>query len=75
MDKQKAIIEDRGNGIACAGDYVPGEDGNLYVVDTIDSVLQTQQYQANYVYATVHIVDWSACTEDEESTGMVCFPD
>lgn len=65
----KATIHEQGNGLASVGDYVAGDDGELYRVESIDSRIQTgQPGVANYVYATVELADWSDCEEDEQST-------
>lgn len=66
----KAIIEEQGNGFPVAGDYVSDSD-QLYRVESIDSRIQTEQYKANYVYATVEPVEWSECAEGDEHSARV----
>lgn len=60
-----AKISERGNGLPGVGDYVPGNDGELYIVESIDSPIHTGgPGSGNYVYATVSLADWSDCEED-----------
>lgn len=65
-----ATIYEQGNGLPEAGDYCAGE-GLLWLVESIDSRIQTGDTCGNYVYATVTEADWSDCPEDEEHTARV----
>jgi len=67
-DVVEATIEERGNGLPDVGDYVPGDDGGLYIVVTLDGPIHTGSAPgaANYVHATVEPADWSDCDEDAE---------
>lgn len=56
---KKATIHERGNGLPTADFYVPGNDGELYRIVSIDG------RSANYVRATVELADWSDCAEED----------
>lgn len=64
----KATITERGNGLPDVGDYVPGDDGQLYRVVAIDSNIQTGRRpgEGNWTRARVELADWSDCEESEE---------
>jgi hypothetical protein len=63
----RATIYEAGNGLPDAGDYVPGDDGNLYRVVSTDSRIQTgSPGVGNHVAATVELADWSDCDEDDQ---------
>lgn len=65
-DTIAATIHERGNGLPEAGDYVPGDDGELYEVVTIDGRIQTGgSGRGNWVDATVRPADWDDCDEDD----------
>ena len=68
-----ATIEERGNGLPDAGDYVPGDDGQLYRVVSTDGSVQTGRApgRPNWIRATVAPADWSDCEEDAEFPAMV----
>lgn len=65
-----ARIYEQGNGLPAEGDYCAGE-GCLWLVESIDSRIQTGDASGNWVYATVSEADWSDCTEDDEHTARV----
>ena len=67
-DGIEATIQERGNGLPGVGDYVPGDDGGLYVVVTVDGPIHTggAAGAANYIHATVQLADWDDCEEGEE---------
>ena len=68
----RATIHERGNGWAAAGDYVAGDDGELYRITSIEGPIHTGGCGAgNYVYAMVEWCDWADIT-DEEADNMVC---
>lgn len=68
----KVTIEERGNGFPKLGAYVPGDDGNLYFVDYVESNIHTSSRPglSNYVYASVIIADWEDCTAEEQFPAM-----
>ncbi len=64
-----ARITERGNGLVDVGDYVPGNDGELYRVLALSGAIQTGgPGGGNWIRATVELADWSDCAEGEEST-------
>lgn len=65
-----AIIYEQGNGFTSEGDYCGGE-GLLWLVESIDSRIQTGDPAGNYVYATVVDADWDDCSEGDEHTARV----
>lgn len=66
-----ATLNERGNGLPDAGEYVPGDDGQLYrVVDTFGPIHTGSPGGGNYVYAHVELADWSDCAEGEESSAL-----
>ena len=65
-----ATIYEQGNGLPEAGDYCSG-DGQLWFVVSVDSRIQTNGSQGNYVYATVSGADYSDCSEEDEHTARV----
>ena len=69
----KATIEEYGNGLPVAGDYVPG-GGYLYRVVSIDSRIQINAHGGHYVHATVEEADWDDCPEGSEFAAR-CTPD
>ena len=71
----QATITERGNGFPAAGDYVPGDDGELYRVVGIGSRIQTGRAgQGNWVTAEVELASWSDCDEDEVCEALVVTP-
>lgn len=63
----KATIQERGNGFASVGDYVSGDDGEVYTVESIDGPIHTgQPGEPNYVHATVALADWYDVDDDNE---------
>jgi hypothetical protein len=71
-----ATISERGNGFPGKGDYVPGDDGSLYLVVSTNGRIQTgnRSGASNYIHATVELADWSDCEEGEEFPAMVVLP-
>ena len=66
MSTYKATIEERGNGLADAGDYVT-EQGSLYRVIRTYGPIHTQQPGApNYIHAVVEDADWADVGDDNE---------
>lgn len=71
-----ATIQERGNGFPSAGDYVPGDDGNLYlIVSTGGNICTHGPGVANDIEAVVELADWDDCDEDEEFPAMVITDD
>lgn len=63
---QAKIIE-RGNGLVDVGDYVAGDDGEVYTVVSITGPIHTGgPGSGNYVYAEVELADWSDVDDDNE---------
>jgi hypothetical protein len=63
----KATIQERGNGLPDVGDYVSGDDGNLYRVTSLGGTIHTgRPGQGNYVYGEVELADWSDVDDDSE---------
>lgn len=68
MSYEICTINECGNGLPDVGDYVPGNDGNLYRVVSLDSRIQTgRPGQGNWIRATVELADWDDCDEGDES--------
>lgn len=67
----RATIEERGNGFPDVGDYVPGDDGELYRVVSTDGRIQTGPAGAsNWIRASVEAVEWDDCDEEAEFPAM-----
>ena len=65
----KATIYERGNGFPEAGDYVAGDDGELYVVLTLGSgrIVTGSAGESSCIEGcTVALADWSDIDEDVE---------
>ena len=64
----KATISERGNGFPDVGDYVSGDDGEVYVVTAIPSGrIETHgSGAANTIDAEVALADWSDVDDDSE---------
>jgi len=63
---QAKIIE-RGNGYADVGDYVSGDDGEVYTVVSFRGPIFTGG-AGNFMHATVELADWADVTDDNEPT-------
>ena len=60
-------IAERGNGFPDVGDYVAGDDGEVYVVVTLDSTIHTgARGEGNWMRATVESADWSDVDDNSE---------
>lgn len=72
----EATIQERGNGLPTAGDYVAGDDGSLYRVVSTRGQIQTGRSPgaSNWILATVELADWADCNEDEEFPALVVLP-
>lgn len=68
----RATIEARGssgNGLPDVGDYVRGDDGELYRVTSFTGSVETSTRASgggDWVRATVEPADWEDCPEAEE---------
>ena len=70
----KATIQERGNGFCDVGDYVSGNDGELYRVVRFVGRIQTGQSGSgapNYIHAEVEPADWSKLS-DTEAGDIIC---
>jgi hypothetical protein len=76
--RTNATIHECGNGFPDAGDYVAGDDGELYRVVELVGPIHTgpRQGAANYVYAVLEQADWSDTEADNlhESRAIVGEP-
>lgn len=64
-----ATINERGNGLPVAGDYVGGDDGELYRVVRILGRPETGGVGAGLrVRAQVRLANWDDCSEEDVST-------
>lgn len=70
----RARVHEQGNGLPDVGDYCGG-GGYLYRIESIDSRIQTDGAQGNYVYCTVSEADWSDCSEGDEHSALVQLED
>ena len=69
-----ATIYEQGNGLPEVGDYCGGA-GQLWLVESIDSRIQTGDPCGNCVLVTVSLADWSDCAEGDEHTARVVVSD
>lgn len=62
-----ATMLERGNGFAQAGDFAPGDDGELYLIVSVGPRIETGTLgEGNRVEGCeVELSDWDACTEDD----------
>jgi hypothetical protein len=64
-----ATITERGNGLPDVGDYVPGTDGELYRIVSMESAIHTDGAGGGmWVRAQVDLADWADCAEEDEHT-------
>lgn len=66
-----ATIYERGNGLPDVGDYVAGDDGEVYRVVSLDGRIQTAQTgsgRGNSISAIVALADWADVDDDTEPT-------
>ena len=77
MSAQNVTIEERGNGLPDVGDYVPGDDGNLWRIVSLIGSIQTGRYAgaSNWVRATAEMVGWDDCEEENQFAAMVIAPE
>jgi hypothetical protein len=67
----KARIEERGNGFPRVGDFVAGNDGQVYRVVSISDRVQVpaRRDMSNYLYGEVEAAEWVDVTD---ATDPVC---
>lgn len=72
-----AIIREHGNGLPDVGDFVAGNDGEVYRVLSIDGPIQTGRSPGagHWVRATVALADWDDVTDDTEPTCTAVLDD
>jgi hypothetical protein len=64
-----ATIEERGNGFADVGDYVTGDDGQLYRVVALEGPIHTgSSGGSNYIHGRLEPADWDDVTDETEPT-------
>ena len=63
-----ATVYEKGNGMPDVGDYVSGNDGEVYRVVEFTGPIQTGRSRGagDWVRATVELADWSDVTDDTE---------
>lgn len=67
MTTLEATIHERGNGFPDVGDFVAGDDGEVYtVVELVGPIHTAAAGCSNYVHATVELAAWSDVTDDTE---------
>jgi hypothetical protein len=65
----RATIHERGNGLADPGDYVAGDDGEVYeVVRYVGPIHTGGRGAGNYCHALVRLADWGDVTDESEPT-------
>lgn len=65
----KAVITERGNGLPDVGDFVAGDDGEVYVVSSLQGPIHTGgPGGGDYIHARVKLADWSDVTDANEPT-------
>jgi len=63
----RATIEERGNGLADVGEFVAGDDGQVYVVEQLIGPIHTGTAgRGNYVHAELALADWSDIDDNTE---------
>jgi len=68
-----ATIIERGNGMPDVGTLVPGNDGNLYRIETSIGHIQTGGPGEGYRMAvTVSLADWSDAESDDDVYPCTC---
>lgn len=65
--KMDATISEHGNGFPSVGDYVPGNDGELYLVEEVTSRIHTAAAPglSSWISARVSIASWDDCEEGD----------
>lgn len=62
-----AAIYERGNGLPDVGDFVAGDDGEVYTVTRFRGPIHTSGAGGgNYIYGEIELADWSDVDDDNE---------
>lgn len=66
----EATVHERGNGLPDVGDFVAGNDGEVYRVLKFRGPIQTGRAPGagNWIRAEVELADWSDVNDDSEPT-------
>lgn len=71
-----ATVHERGNGLPDVGDFVAGDDGEVYVVTALIGPIHTgRPGVANYMHAEVELADWRDVDDDNEPTCSAVLED
>lgn len=63
----QATIHELGNGFPETGNYIPGNDGNLYrLVRTNGRIFTGSCGSGNYIHAELELADWDEDLEEDE---------
>ena len=67
-DGMPAVIHERGNGLPDVGDYVAGDDGEVYEVVELTGPVQTGRSAGagNWIRGRVQLADWRDVDDDNE---------
>lgn len=67
-ETHEAVIYERGNGFPDVGEYVSGDDGEVYQVVELTDRVQTGRSPGagNWLRARVTLADWSDVSDDNE---------
>jgi len=75
-DAIQVTIDEKGNGFPDVGDFVRGDDGNLYEVVSLGRIHTGQRSGAsNYIHAEVVLADWDDVDEEDEFPAQVIIPE
>jgi hypothetical protein len=67
MTTIKATVHERGNGLPDVGDYVSGDDGEVYEVTKLVGPIHTGSLGVgNHMHAYVKLACWTDVTDDNE---------
>ena len=70
-----AQIEERGNGFPSVGEFVPGDDGELYEIVELNTRIHTHGPGAgNTLFAEVVLADWDDVEEDDVFPALCYVP-
>jgi len=77
IDEVQATIHERGNGLAGVGEYVVGDDGNVYLVIELIGLRQTGRAPGvgDWQLARVVLADWSDIPDDKEPSCSATLED
>lgn len=67
MEEYNATVYERGNGLPKIGDYVAGNDGEVYKVIAVSTQITTNGIGVgNSIRATLEMADWSEIDDDND---------